>query len=198
MRMPPLLTAAAFAALFAAPALAQDGTPAPDDAGIDGLVILEDLSYDHVEGPIEYDLSPPAGGPHHSIWQNCGVYDEPVITEQAVHSLEHGAVWITWRPGLAESELARLERFAERDDYVLVSPWPGQEGPIVASAWGAQLRLEQANDPRLRQFVRAYAGNGPEPGAPCDGASDETRPLPAATPGAATPAAATPAATPEP
>lgn len=192
MRIRPFATAAAFAALLAAPALAQEGTPVPDGPGIEGVKLFDDLSYAHVEGPIDYDLQPPAGGPHNPIWQTCGVYDAPVITEQAVHSLEHGAVWITWRPGLPAAELDRLERFAEREDYLLVSPWPGQEEPIVASAWGAQLRLERANDPRLRQFIRAYAGNGPELGAPCDGASDATLPMPAATPGAATPVAATP------
>ncbi len=194
MRSRPLVTAAAIAALLAVPALAQES----NDPGIEGVEIYEDLSYDHVSGPIDYDLLPPAGGPHSPMWQNCGVYDEPVITEQAVHSLEHGAVWITYRPGLPAAALDRLEKFAEREDYLLVSPWPGQDEPIVASAWGAQLRLDDVNDPRLRQFIRAYARNGPERGAPCTGASDETLPMPAATPLAGTPVAATPAATPAP
>lgn len=196
MRNRPLVTAAAFIALLAAPALAQEDSSAPGDPGIEGVELFEDLSYDHVSGPVDYDVLPAAGGPHNPTWQNCGVYDEPVITEQAVHSQEHGAVWITWRPGLPDAELERLERLAEREDYLLVSPWPGQDEPIVASAWGAQLRLEAANDPRLRQFIRAYAGNGPERGAPCGGASDATLPMPAATPVAGTPVAATPVATP--
>ena len=85
-----------------------------------------------------------------------------------------------------------MRRLAERNEYLLVSPYPGQEEPVVASAWGAQLRLDGAADPRLRAFIRFYAGNGPELGAPCDGASDETLPLPAATPAA--PFAATPTA----
>ena len=77
MRSRPLVTAAAIAALLAVPALAQES----NDPGIEGVEIYEDLSYDHVSGPIDYDLLPPAGGPHSPMWQNCGVYDEPVITE---------------------------------------------------------------------------------------------------------------------
>lgn len=194
MRTRPLVTVAAFAALLAAPALAQEGTPAPGGPGIEGVEVFDGLSYDHVLGQVDYDVLPPVGGPHNPVWQNCAAYDAPLIAEQGVHSQEHGAVWITWRPGLPAGELERLERFADREDYVLVSPWPEQEEPIVASAWGAQLRLERANDPRLRQFIRVYARNGPERGAPCSGASDETLPMPAATPMAGTPPAATPAA----
>ena len=35
---------------------------------------------------------PPAGGPHDPAWLDCGVYDEPVRDENAVHDLEHGTV----------------------------------------------------------------------------------------------------------
>lgn len=185
-----LLVAAPLAAqddgTFAVPGAAQEAPP------IDGIDVFEVDSFDHVEGTVDYPQDPPAGGLHNPVWQNCGFYDELVSPERAVHSQEHGAVWITVRTDLAESDLDLLRRLAERNEYLLVSPYPGQEEPVVASAWGAQLRLDGAADPRLRAFIRFYAGNGPELGAPCDGASDETLPLPAATPAA--PFAATPTA----
>jgi hypothetical protein len=59
----------------------------------------------HVGGNIDYDQDlgiPPAGGPHNPSWQNCGFYDELVRDENAVHSLEHGAVWITYQPDLPQ------------------------------------------------------------------------------------------------
>lgn len=206
IRLQTLLPGAAIAALLAIPAFAQEGTfdlpagatPPSSGPAIDGLELVEVVSAAHEEGTIAYDRMPPAGGPHSPVWQNCGVYDAPVITEQAVHSQEHGAVWITYRPGLADADLARLERLADREQYLLVSPLPEQAEPLIASAWGAQLKLERADDPRLREFIRFYADtpDGPEPGAPCDGASAETLPMPAATPG--TTSAATPAATPQP
>ena len=85
-----------------------------------------------------------------------------------MHSLEHGAVWITYQPDLPAAEKEALRTLAADQPYLLVSPYPGLDSPLVASAWGAQLRLEQADDPRLPAFIARYAGNGPEPGATCD------------------------------
>jgi hypothetical protein len=51
---------------------------------------------------------PPVGGIHSGIWQNCGIYDEPVLAKNAVHSMEHGAVWITYRPDLPAGDVDRL------------------------------------------------------------------------------------------
>ena len=184
-----LLVATLTALLVAAPLAAQDedtpdvaGEATPAARGIPGLETFEVDSFDHVEGSVDYPQDPPAGGPHNPVWQSCGFYDELVTPERAVHSQEHGAVWITYQPGLPERELTLLQRLAERNDYLLVSPYPEQDAPVVASAWGAQLRLDAATDLRLRAFIRIYAGNGPELGAPCVGGSDETMPLPAASP----------------
>ncbi len=180
-----LTTAAMATLLFAAPVAGQEdgaGEATPTPPEIAGLETFEVASAAHTEEDVDYPQDPPAGGPHHPVWQSCGFYEAPVRPEHVVHSQEHGAVWITIRPDLPERELVLLQRLTDRNEYVLVSPSPDQEEPVVASAWGAQLRLEEATDERLRAFVRAYAGNGPEPGAPCDGGTEETLALPAASP----------------
>ena len=102
------------------------------------------------------------------------VYDAPVRPENAVHSQEHGAVWITYQPDLAESDREALAELAVDQPYVLISPYPELEDPVVASAWGAQLRVDDVDDPRLQAFIDRYAGNGPEPGAPCDNGVETT------------------------
>jgi predicted small secreted protein len=128
------------------------------------------LSRDHTKEPVDYPQSPPVGGPHNPIWQNCGFYSKPVRDEYAVHSMEHGAVWITYRPDLPKDQVEKITSFTLKN-YVLVSPYPGLPAPVVASAWGKQLRLNSANDPRLGQFVTTYrlGPQNPEPGAPCSG-----------------------------
>jgi Protein of unknown function (DUF3105) len=125
----------------------------------------------HTEGEVDYAQSPPAGGEHNPVWQNCGFYDEPVRDEVAVHSLEHGAVWITYTPDVAQDEIERLRDLSEGNDFVLVSPYPDQGSPIVATAWGKQLSLESAEDSDLERFVNAYTQGPqtPEPGATCTG-----------------------------
>lgn len=146
------------------------GTPVP----ISGVEVFEFLPGDHTTEAVEYAQDPPAGGPHDPSWQRCLVYDAPVRNENAVHSLEHGAVWITYQPDLPDADREVLERLGEGVPYLMVSPYPELDSPVVASAWGAQLRLDDVNDPRLPAFIERYAGEGPEKGAPCDSGVEET------------------------
>ncbi len=126
---------------------------------------------EHVDGDLHEDGEVPAGGAHDEIWQNCGFYAAEVRSENAVHSLEHGAVWITYEPGLAEAELNVLRGFTDGFDKVLVSPVVGQGSPIIVTAWANQLELPNASDARLAQFVNEFEGSldSPEPGGRCNG-----------------------------
>jgi pSer/pThr/pTyr-binding forkhead associated (FHA) protein len=126
-------------------------------------------SRDHVVTPVSYPQTPPVGGDHHPVPQSCTFYDDPIPPEQGVHSLEHGAVWITFRPSLPSAQLDVLEELAEGDDHVLVSAFESLPTPVVASAWGRQLRLEDARDPRLESFVGAFrqGPTAPERTNPC-------------------------------
>jgi hypothetical protein len=130
----------------------------------------------HVAGPIDYKESPPVGGQHNVVWQNCGIYDVPIHNEHAVHSMEHGAVWITYRPDLPPDQVQILKSTAS-DDFMLLSPYPGLASPVVASAWNHQIRLDGANDSRLRPFIDRYKSNPattPEFGASCAGGTSAT------------------------
>jgi hypothetical protein len=125
----------------------------------------------HTQGVVDYEHRPPAGGEHDPVWQNCGFYSEPVRDENAVHSLEHGAVWIAYSPDLPQDEVETLRDIAGGQDYVLVSPYEGLPSPVVATAWGKQLRLDSAEDPDLERFIGAFrqGPDTPESGAPCTG-----------------------------
>ena len=125
----------------------------------------------HTDGNVDYEQTPPAGGEHNPRWQNCGVYEDPIRNETAVHSLEHGAVWITYRPNLPEEQVQQLQELAEGESYVLVSPMENLPSPVVASAWGNQLQVQEASDERLEQFKNAFqqGPQTPEPGAACSG-----------------------------
>lgn len=151
------------------------GTEKPEDTGIDGIQTFEVEPKDrHSTKRQTYDRTPPAGGVHWPDgWLTCAVYSDPVPDEFAVHSQEHGAVWLTYQPGQDPAPLVALT--GKKKDYVLVSPYPGQPEPYMASTWGAQLGVDKGDDPRLAAFVDAYAGGGQggEKGAPCEGASPD-------------------------
>jgi hypothetical protein len=140
-------------------------------AGVQTFVVT---SRAHTDQPVDYPQDPPVGGPHDPAWQKCQFYDAPVKNEHAVHSLEHGAVWITYQPDLPEADQKVLKKLTKDQPYLLVSPYPGLQDPVVASAWGVQLRLASVNDPRLQLFIDRYAGNGPERGASCSSGVETT------------------------
>ena len=126
---------------------------------------------DHTLGSVTYDQIPPTGGDHSPVWQRCGFYAEPVGTEHAIHSLEHGAVWIAYQPDLPQAQVDDLRALARSDDEVVVSPYPGLPAPVVVSAWDRQTSLDSA-DPSL--IAGALLGirdglDAPEPGGGCDG-----------------------------
>ena len=138
---------------------------------IPGVVTYSNLARTHVTGTVHYAQNPPVGGPHDPVWLNCGIYTAPVRNENAVHSLEHGAVWITYQPDLAPTAVQHLVSLVKGQPYVILSPYLGLPAPVVASAWGVQLKLQTATDPRIEQFIQKYE-QGPqtqEPGAPCSG-----------------------------
>jgi hypothetical protein len=141
-----------------------------------GTQTFAESDHAHVSGTVTYDRVPPAGGAHNPTQLNCGVYTQPVPNENAVHSLEHGAVWITYQPTLAADQVAALQQmvtshYVGTERYVILSPYVGLPSPIVASAWGTQLSVDQASDSRLVDFIHAFAGSGQggEPGGPCTG-----------------------------
>ena len=138
---------------------------------IEGVEEFEDLPQDHVTTPVDYAQTPPVGGNHLGApdWTSCGFYPEPVVDESAVHSLEHGAVWVTHDPDLPAEQVSVLEELATDNPYLLVSPYEGLPSPVVASAWGLQLQLDSVEDERLQAFLLKYlqGPQTPEPGATC-------------------------------
>jgi putative peptide zinc metalloprotease protein len=124
-----------------------------------------------VSGSVAYEHHPPVGGRYAVQWQNCGFYDAPIADDRAVHSLARGAVWIAYRPGLAQPEVALLHAVAQQLGFVLSSPYKGLRAPVVMTAWGRQLALQGVGDPRLAGFIAAFrqSPRAPEAGRPCIG-----------------------------
>ncbi|WP_154402618.1 DUF3105 domain-containing protein [Nocardioides speluncae] len=125
---------------------------------------------DHTDDDVDYPQTPPVGGPHADEWLQCGVYDKPVRDENAVHSLEHGTIWITYDADAVDGDgVAALAEVLP--DEGIISPYPDLPVPVVVTVWDRQLQLEGADDPRLALFLDEY-GDGhssPEARASCEG-----------------------------
>lgn len=144
--------------------------PPPSQTGEpEGVQSFTGLEQTHVDTPVEYPQNPPVGGPHNPQWQTCGFYDKAIMKERGVHSMEHGAVWITFSPDLPGAQIELLKAIQAAGKEILVSPYEGLPTPIVATAWGKQLTFQTADDPKLAQFAAFYddGPQTPETDTPC-------------------------------
>lgn len=138
---------------------------------IEGLKEYEKLDNKHQEGNLPYPQSPPVGGNHNPTWVACDQksYDTPIQKEKGVHALEHGAVWITHSSTLEKTKIDALKEKVKTSAATFLTPYPEQTSPIVLTAWGKQLEVNDVNDPRIEQFLVKFrkGSQAPEPGATC-------------------------------
>jgi hypothetical protein len=128
---------------------------------ISGVVYKAEPEHTHVSTPVKYDMTPPIGGNHSGVWADCAgtVYPKAIANENAVHMLEHGAVWITYKPGLPAAQVSALSKLVAGQDRMAMSPYPGLKTNISLQAWDYQLFVNKASDPRIQQFIAALRFN---------------------------------------
>jgi hypothetical protein len=145
-------------------------------AGIEGIVNYRENSdktitaRNHKAGSLSYATNPPVGGDHNARWQNCSgdVYAQPIPKEHAVHSLEHGAVWLTYKQGLPADQVETLASKVKGQDFLMMSPVADLDKNVSLQAWGYQLKVDTVDDARIDEFIRALRQNATvEPDAPC-------------------------------
>lgn len=163
--------AAAVAFVVVGEVRTREETKAAAARPVEGERDFPDQSRNHTREPVSYPRSPATGGDHAPVWTNCGIYTTPVEQTRAVHSLEHGAVWLSYRPDLPKDQLDELTSLVGSQDYILLSPVADQASAVAVTAWGKQLAVDSASDQRLPAFIQKYqqGPQTPEPGAVCTG-----------------------------
>lgn len=137
----------------------------------EGVAVYNYTGGDHTDGAVAYTESPPVGGTHNPVWQTCQFYDGKIANENVAHSLEHGAVWITYTTDISESDKEKLEGWTKDRPYLIVSEYDDQDSPFVFTAWNNQLPLDSLDDVRAKQFMNYFiqGPQTPERGASCTG-----------------------------
>ncbi|RMI31661.1 DUF3105 domain-containing protein [Nocardia stercoris] len=155
---------------------------------IPGVVHKEFPAGLHVQASqrVAYDSFPPMGGPHDASWAVCNgvVYPKAVRNENMVHALEHGAVWIAYNPDkVSGSALDTLKDKVTGQPAMMLSPYPNLDQPISLQSWGHQLKLSDADDKRIDEFITSLRLNSngvyPEVGADCANPTFDTKNPPA-------------------
>ncbi|MDX3578070.1 MULTISPECIES: DUF3105 domain-containing protein [unclassified Streptomyces] len=142
--------------------------------GADGVKTWKGkLGRTHVAKTVKYPTEPPVGGDHNQVWMNCNgdVYTKALNNMNAVHSLEHGAVWVTYNSKAAKADVEALAAKVKKTPYTLMSPDDAQADPIMLTAWGNQRTVTGASDPNVDAFFAKFVQGSqtPEPGAACTG-----------------------------
>lgn len=153
---------------------ADSSNPGHWTTGKDGVKTWSSkLSQTHVTKTVKYPMTPPAGGDHDKVWMNCNgdVYTKELNNMNAVHSLEHGSVWVTYTSKAKKADVAALAAKVKQTPYTLMSPYEDQAAPIMLTAWGHQRTVTSASDPNVAKFFETYVQGEqtPEKGATCSG-----------------------------
>ena len=128
----------------------------------------------HTSETQNYPTTPAVSGPHAPLPANCGVIGQPIPAENAVHSLEHGAVGINYGPDVEMDTIKDIEALVgEYEENVFSAPLAGMEAPVVVSAWGRLMKLDAYDEAAVKEYIDEFAGKGPEAGQTCANTAEQ-------------------------
>ncbi len=119
---------------------------------------------DHISPTAEHDpynSNPPTSGPHaQSVpW---GFYEEEILDENAVHNLEHGGIWITYKD-LDEASVDILRDIAKRNSLsVVVSPRAANDSKVALASWGRLETMDSVDVEAITRFIQKNKNQSPE------------------------------------
>lgn len=139
-------------------------------------VLYPELGRDHIKQgePHEgYNSNPPSSGPHYETPAPWGIYSanddgsDRLSDDQLIHNLEHGGVWISYRPGISPDIVKALNSFYQKyGSKVIVTSRAANDADIALVVW---TRVEKFNvadysEARVDTFIRRLRNKtGPEP-----------------------------------
>lgn len=141
----------------------QERLPIGDDMS----VLYVDQGRMHIQVGAEhpaYNSNPPSSGWHYASPVDPGFYDKEVADEYLVHNLEHGNVWIAYRPDIGDDLIKKLRTFASA--WTVIAPREKNETDVALVAWGRvdAFNIENGilDEARVSDFITRYKNRGPE------------------------------------
>ena len=122
------------------------------------------MSEEHINAGQEggpYNSNPPTSGPHAgpAPW---GFSAEEISDENAVHNLEHGGIWISYKD-LDQPSIDTLREIARENSLsVVVSPRVANDSKVAVASWGRLMKLETVEWDAIMEFIRKNKNKSPE------------------------------------
>lgn len=115
---------------------------------------------------ITYQSNPPTSGNHWPVPLQDGVYQTEKPDEAVVHSMEHGRVWISYKPTIPQNIIEQLKELGS-GQALIVTPREANDADIALAAWtrsdAFNLNADGTLDEkRIRDFIKRYKNKGPE------------------------------------
>lgn len=111
----------------------------------------------------DYSSDPPTGGWHYGTPAQAGIYDKELADEQLIHNLEHGHIWISYRPDLDTEIVGKLADIAKsHGSKIIMTPRAKNTSPIALVSWEYLLKLDSFDELQTEGFIKAHRGKGPE------------------------------------
>ena len=118
---------------------------------------------DHValRTPFEYNSNPPSSGPHYQSQANWGMYDYEVLDQIFLHNLEHGGIWIAYRPTTAPEALADFQGLVQElaGRKIVMAPRAQNDADVALVAWTRVLKFDLDGGgltPDQKELIRAF------------------------------------------
>ena len=109
-----------------------------------------------------YNSNPPTSGPHYAQPANWGIYKQPLPDEQAIHNLEHGGIWISYKD-IDQDTISKLEDIAKRNPgSVILTPRPNDDTKISLASWGRLQKLTSFDQKTILDFIKGNKNKSPE------------------------------------
>ena len=141
------------------PVVARPGVEQPDK----GRKHVADGTVPYGEG------EPPTSGDHsqHLPWQ---AYDQEIPDMNVIHNLEHGGIYIAYRPDLPADQVAKIKSLFTKPfsdpkftpTKAIIAPRAASNSPIILSSWNRNMKLEFFDEAKMKEYYLRNVGKAPE------------------------------------
>jgi len=123
---------------------------------------IEGRAHVSLGTPVTYNTNPPTSGDHFAEAESWGVNEKEVEDKAAVHGLEHGGIWISYKDIDEESIKILREIGRENSGSVIVSPRLANDAKIAVASWGRLMKLDAVDKALIQKYIATYKNQGPE------------------------------------
>jgi len=119
---------------------------------------------------LDFNSNPPTSGRHFAKWTTAGFYDKSQEDGNLVHSLEHGAVIVSYKSDLPKDDVEKIKSFFSSVSVSkkIMVPRDNLDVPVALTSWGRLLKLQTIDattEAKIKEFMETNEDRGPEKGA---------------------------------